>query len=330
MKKIFLFAAAAMVSLSSCVQTQEVYTGDVHEMGFKSAVTRGIVQTNDDMVYPLAVSAVWDSTDDSTANFGVYFDGAKFVYDEGTSLWKGEPARYWPTSGDMHFLAFSPFPSVATLTTTYKADGTIEKMDVIGINNNIKNQHDVLYSDLLSVEAPQTAAQSLQFHHALAQINVTFKKTDSAAAVVLNSVKLLNAYFTGDVCIVPAEGAKSTASWTQLGLKTNSFFLEADATGVEDGVLDQVLVSDSAYAPIPQVVMPSDQTAFEIIYTIDGHQHTYIHDCTLDAHEAPIVPTPKWEMGYKYTYNFTINVNEIIFDCEVENWIPAEGGTITI
>ena len=105
MKKIFLFAAAAMVSLSSCVQTEEVYTGKMEEMGFKSAVTRAIIQSNDDMTYPIAVTAVWD--DDKAGTFSSYFENAKFVYDAGTELWKGEPARYWPTSGDMQFIGLS-------------------------------------------------------------------------------------------------------------------------------------------------------------------------------------------------------------------------------
>ena len=35
-------------------------------------------------------------------------------------------------------------------------------------------------------------------------------------------------------------------------------------------------------------------------------------------------------MGYKYTYNYTINVNEIMFSCEVEDWIPVDGGSVTI
>ena len=87
MKKIFLFAAAAMVSLSSCVQTSEVYTGKLQEMGFKSAVTRGIIQTNDDMTYPISVTAVWDNVQDG--NYSSYFENGKFVYDAGTELWKG-------------------------------------------------------------------------------------------------------------------------------------------------------------------------------------------------------------------------------------------------
>ena len=126
MKKIFLFAAAAMVSLSSCVQTSEVYTGKLQEMGFKSAVTRGIIQTNDDMTYPISVTAVWDDAQDG--NYASYFENGKFVYDAGTELWKGEPARYWPTSGDMQFIGLCPYPANSSITPSYKTNGEIEKV----------------------------------------------------------------------------------------------------------------------------------------------------------------------------------------------------------
>ena len=125
MKKMFLFAAAAMVSLSSCVQTDEIYTGKSNEMGFKSAVTRGIIQTNDEMTYPVAVTAVWDDT--KNGEFANYFEKAKFVYDAGTGLWKGEPARYWPTSGDMQFLGLCPYP-ISNVTHTYKINGELVQL----------------------------------------------------------------------------------------------------------------------------------------------------------------------------------------------------------
>jgi len=319
MKKIFLFAAAAMVSLSSCVQTQEVYTGSLNEMGFKSAVTRAIIQSNDDMTYPIAVTAVWD--DAKSGEFVSYFENGKFVYDEGTSLWKGAPARYWPTSGDMQFLAVSPYPVNSDLVPSYKTNGEIEKF-VWGassaIDNNIKDQHDVIFSDLLSVEAPQTSAQPLLFHHAYAQLNVTFKKTDSAASVIVQSVAVQGVNLSGILTVTPAVGAKSTAEW-QPGLTVSRYFLPESATGVEDGTLDATLEAATSFAPQPVLVIPSAQTKIVIKYTIDDHEHTYTH--TLSGN---------WEMGHKYTYNYTINVNEIIFDCTVEDWIPVDGGSITI
>ena len=316
MKKIFLFAAAAMVSLSSCVQTEEVYTGKMQEMGFKSAVTRGIIQSNDDMTYPIAVTAVWD--DAKSGDFAHYFENGKFVYDAGTELWKGEPARYWPTSGDMQFIGFCPYPVSSEIVNSYKTNGEIEKVTWGTIDNNLMEQHDVLYSDLLSVEAPQTSAQPLLFHHAYAQLNVTFKKTDSAAAVIVKNVSVKDVNLSGILTVTPAVGAKSTASW-QAGLPISRYFLPETATGVENGTLDAVLEAATPFAPQPVLVIPSAQTRIVIVYTIDGHEHTYTH--TLSGN---------WEMGYKYTYNYTINVNEIIFDCTVEDWISVDGGNITI
>ena len=314
MKKIFLVAVAAMVSLSSCVQTNEVYTGKLQEMGFKSAVTRGIIQSNADMTYPVSVSATWN--DPAASKYVEYFTNHEFVLNDG--LWKGNPAKYWPTSGNMEFLAVCPYPQSADVEVSYKTDGTFESLNFGVINNNIKDQHDVLYSDLLTVTAPQTSAQPLLFHHACAQLNVTFKKTDSAAAVVIKSVTAKNVHLTGNLKVTPVVGDDSIATW-ETGLTANRFFLGAEATGVENGTLDQTLVADTAFAPTPLLVLPGTQTAFVIVYTIDGVQHTYTHTLT-----------GNWEMGYKYTYNYTINVNEIIFDCTVDEWVPADGGSITI
>ena len=315
MKKMFLFAAAAMVSLSSCVQTSEVYTGKLEEMGFKSAVTRGIIQSNTDMTYPISVTAVWDNPSDASSNYVSYFENAEFVYDAG--LWKGNPAKYWPTSGNMGFLALCPFPQTATVTPYYNVDGTIEKLEFGTIDNNLKEQHDVLYSDLLSVAAPQTSAQSLQFHHAYAQINTTFQKTDSAAVVVVKSVSAVEVNLSGKLTVTPV-GPESVATWAK-GLEVNRYFLPEGATGVKNGTLDHVLTATDAYSPTPVLVIPGNQTKIVIVYTIDGVQHTYTH--TLSG---------TWDMGYKYTYNYTINVNEIIFDCDVDEWVAVDGGSVTI
>ena len=314
MKKIFLFAVAAMVSLSSCVQTNEVYTGKLQEMGFKSGVTRAIVQSNDDMTYPISVSSVWN--DPAAGAWTPYFENHEFVLSDG--LWKGNPAKYWPTSGDMEFLAVCPYPQSADVEVLYDTDGTIKNLTFGVINNNIKDQHDVLFSDLLSVTAPQTSAQPLLFHHACAQLNVTLKKTDSAAAVVVKSVTAKSVNLTGKLNVTPVVGGTSTAAW-ESGYAVNRFFLGAEATGVENGTLDATLAADTTFAPTPLLVIPGAQTQFVIIYTIDGVQHTYTHTLT-----------GEWVMGYKYTYNYTINVNEIIFDCTVEDWIPTDGGSITI
>ncbi len=325
MKRIILVAVAAMVSLSSCVKNEEVYSGTSREIGFKSAVTRTIINTNDEFVQPIAVTSVLSPADNGT--YVPYFEKARFVYDESSELWRGEPARYWPNSGHMYFLGFCPDPSTATLRTNYEAtSGKIESIVVSGIDNNIVNQHDILYSDLLAVEAPQTVAQALQFHHALTQINVTFKKTDSSANVVLNSVMLEGVFFAGTLTITPVEGGNSVATWATpgVGFEKNRFFnKDLNVPGIETSTLDAALTADSPFSPLPLMIIPSEQQAKMLItYTVDGHKQEYELDLTSNGES--------WLMGHKYTYNFTINVNEIIFDCTVEDWKPVNGGSITI
>ena len=314
MKKMFFFAVATMALLSSCVQSEVVYTGGQVEMGFKSAVTRGIIQSNDDMTYPISVSAVWENP--AAGKYVEYFSNHEFVLNDG--LWKGNPAKYWPTSGNMQFLAYCPYPVKAKVTNTYNVDGTFASSTFGTVDNNIMDQHDVLFSDLLAVSAPQTSAQPLLFHHAYAQLNVAFKKTDSAAEVIIKSVSAEDVNLTGILTVTPVVGGTSTAVW-QAGLPVSRFFLDADAIGVEDGALDAILTADTAFSPKPLLVVPSAQKEFVIVYTIDGVEHTYTH--TLEGN---------WNMGHKYTYIYTINVNEIIFDCTVENWEPVDGGSMTI
>ena len=319
MKKIFLFAAAAMVSLSSCVQSESVYTGKLNEIGFKSAVTRKIVQTQADFTQPIAVVGVLDNTlSDGIENYAPYFlpeKYATFIYDAGTATWKGDPTRYWPSFGKMDFLAFCPNPVTATLTPNFDpTTGRIQNITVSGIDNNIVDQHDILYSDLVSdVVAPKSSAEALQFHHALAQIQVAFKKTDSAATVILNSVVLENILVGGTMVITPVVGSESLVAWTTVDSPKNRYFLkDLSVSGIENGTLNEALVHDSEYPPLPLLTIPmAQQTKIKITYTIDGHQQIYEHDLAVNG---------AWEAGFKYIYHFTINVNEIIFSCTVDPW----------
>ena len=314
MKKIFLFAAVAMVSLSSCVKTNESFTGKVQAIGFKSAVTRGVIQDQADFIYPIAVSAVLDNTEDGVENFKPYFTNAEFVYDSGT--WKGVPTRYWPNSGSMYFLAFCPAPKTATMITNYEAStGRIKNLTVSGIDNNIVSQHDVLYSDLLGeIEAPQTDVQALQFHHALAQLNLYFKKTVSGAEVVVNSVLLEGGLFGGTLVINPVEDGESTIEWVNTDSPKNRYFnKDLSVAGIEVGTLDAELVADSNFSPMPLLTIPMDTPGkVKIAYTVDGHQQVAEVDLATKS--------DKWEAGFKYNYYFTVNVNEIHFDCTVDGW----------
>ena len=321
MKKIFLFAAAAMVSLSSCVQTEDVYTGGLNEMGFKSAVTRAIVQTNDDMTYPISVSSVWNNPADADG-YVPYFTNTEFALDG--DYWKATPAKYWPNAGKMQFLALCP-ADVTAATITYDSNNGTFAAAKLYVENNLVDQNDILYSDLLAVDAPQTAAQPLLFHHSMAQLNVTLNKVDTKAVVTVNSVKVVKASLNGKLTVLPtttastdmANGLVTEATWTEKVQMDRYFLANASATSVDDCY--SATLTTEAQSPAALLVIPSSQTQIVIEYTVDGKDQTYTHTLT-----------GSWDMGYKYTYNYTISVNEIMFDCTVDEWKPGVGGSVTI
>ncbi len=272
---------------------------------------------------PIVISAIWNNVAyDGKDFYEEYFSNAKFIYDETNCLYSGEPARYWPLSGTMQYMAFAPYTTHTTTTNHYKSDGSFGKIDYEIIDNNIVDQHDILYSNLLEVSSPQTHFQSLIFHHALAQINVSFTKTESAASIVVNKVMILNAHLDGILEVTPAPGGKSVAEW-QTNSPYSRYFLHENATSIEDVTLNAALDSNTTYSPKPIYVIPSEQTQIRIVCIIDNIER--IRDVDLSFYG-------KWEMGKKYNYDFTIDANTISLGCTAEDWDAetADGPTIVI
>ena len=310
MKKIFLFAAAAMVSLSSCVQTNEVYTGGLQEIGFKSAVTKAAIDGTN-FEGSMTVAAVWDAEEDGS--YVEYFAPHEFAGTASTP-WAGQPAKYWPNDGKMQFIACYPY-GIGTFAADYAGD-VLAGYTVTDIENK-GDQNDVLYSNLLTCDAPQSDAQALLFHHALSLLKVTFATNLPAAQVVkIESVSVADVVFDGDLTVTA--GNPSTAAWSEDGTPEDYTFQGVDTTNQLTATPDE--------DAIPLLILPSKtgekQTSMTIVYTLNGHQMTKT---------VPLADYGAWEMGKKYIYNFTIGAKEIKFTCTVDTWtdVPV-GGAITI
>ena len=307
MKKIFLFAAAAMVSLSSCVKTNEVYTGGVQEIGFKSAVTKAAIDGTT-FEGSMTVAAVWDAEKDGS--YVEYFAPYKFTGTASTP-WAGDPdAKYWPNAGQMQFLACYPY-GIGTFTADYTGN-VLAGYKVTGIANKTA-QNDVLYSNLLTCDAPQESAQALLFHHALSLLKVTFATNVPTEVVKIVSVSVADVVFDGDLAVTA--GSPSTAAWSNEGTPEDYTFQNVDTTNQLTATADE----DAT----PLLILPAAaQTSMTIVYTLNGHEMTKTVD--LSAYGA-------WDQGKKYIYNFTIGAKEIKFTCTVDTWTDVVvGGGITI
>ena len=310
MKKIFLFAAAAMVSLSSCVQTEDVYTGGLNEIGFKSAVTKAAIEGTT-FEGSMTVAATLDYEKDGS--YVEYFAPYKFTGTASTP-WAGEPAaKYWPNAGNMQFIACYPY-GIGTFTADYTGN-TLAGYTVAGIANQV-NQNDVLFSDLLEVEAPQNAAQALLFHHAMTLLQVNFATNVPTEEVKITSASVANVVFGGDLTVTAA--ATSTAAWSNHTAAVATTEFENITTNPLTDVLDE--------SATPLLILPSksgeNQTSITVNYTLNGHAQTKTIDLSVYG---------EWKMGKKYIYNFTIGANEIKFTCTVDTWEEViVGGGFTI
>ena len=305
MKKIFLFAAAAMVSLSSCVQTDEVYTGGVQEIGFKSGVTRAAV---DGTTLPagsaINVAGVWDA--DGDGSYVEYFEPTKFV--DASGIYSGEPARYWPNAGEMQFIGYYPY-GVGTFTADYTGD-VLAGYEVTDIDGAAQN--DILYSDLCEVGTVPAATQALFFRHALALLQVNFQTSLTTEEVKIVSATVADVVLGGDLTVTA--GNPSTAAWSNTSTPIYHTFANVTTAALTDS---------ANTAATPLLVVPAAQTEMTIVYTLNGHQMTK---------NVPLATYGAWDAGNKYVYNFSIGAEEIQFTCEVDPWdtVTVSGGNIAI
>ena len=315
MKKIFLFAAAAMVSLSSCVQTEDVYTGGVREIGFKSAVVRDAIETTT-FTGSMNVAAAWDADGEATTkNYVEYFTPTKFTDKNKNNVWSGEPARYWPNVGKMQFLAH--FPYNETFVVAYGDKGAITGYTAT-VTGNKDAQNDVLYSNVHECNCAPQAQQPLLFHHAMTLLQVNFatnlpNTTEAKNVVKIKEVTVYDVRFDGKLNVTGAANTKSSAEWSDHGDKTNYTFLNIDP----DYELGATVNPDKASTPL--LILPSKtdekQTKMTVVFELNGHEMTKTVEFNAGDNGYG-----DWKMGYKYIYNFTISANEILFDVEVDNW----------
>ena len=306
MKKIFLFAAAAMVSLSSCVQTNEVYTGGVQEIGFKSGVTRAAVDgTELPAGSAITVAGVWDAESDDT--YVQYFEPTKFVDASGT--YSGEPARYWPNTGKMQFIGYYPY-GVGSFEANYTGN-VLAGYEVTGIDGAAQN--DILYSDLCQANVTPTATQALYFRHALALLQVNFQTSLTDEVVKIVSATVADVVLGGDLTVTA--GDPSTIAWSNPSAAIDHTFANVTTAALTD--------SANTNATPLLVVPAAAQTEMTIVYTLNGHQMTKV---------VPLAAYGAWAAGNKYIYNFSIGANEIQFTCEVDPWtdVVVSGGNIAI
>ena len=332
MKKLFVFAASAMMVFASCTDNEIVYQNETpQEIGFFSVVdnmTRANVQgANIGNTFPFENMQVAAYLAEITGNNPMdYFDGTTFS-GTGTSFTGG---KYWPIQDAViNFMAIAPVEDGKVETVFGETSAYYAKKATVTVTDNYTNQYDVMYAVGQGKKTSTTIPTvGMTFKHALAWVNFTFKS--STPGITINSVTITNGIYSGILTVTNSKYTSVDASTTPLeAVPSWAANPEADQT-VTGGPITFIAADNTAPTPVAGnlgtaipwgtgiLVVPCNPTSFVVNYTItaggEGHNYNYTYPIT-----APGEGTA-WEMGKKYTYNISMGLAGITIAPTVTDW----------
>ena len=364
MKKIVLFAAV-ICGLCGCVKSETVIDeSEQHrEIAFKP------FNTKDAMRAPINGTKLPDD-----AKLGVfafyhgakpqkYFEDAVFGKKAGTdNTWAGVDATgasrpyYWPTAGSLDFFAYHPKNIGVGVQVNY--DSSTNPTYVQGFTgvaiDITDSQYDLMFSDLLLGRRAADAGTlgiPMTLHHALTQVVVNIRKTDTTPKLVVTNVTLNKVLLKaegfhcgfydveGDATYKKAYGMWSWSTAADIEKSRADFDLknvatdattEAGKAGMEITTGLKQYGDGALIIPYPFATKDQYQTSITIEYTFDngGVESEVTH--TIDLNAGTAEAKAAWEMGKKYTYNITIGLNQIEIDPTVDKWDEVAGKDITM
>ncbi|MDL2320292.1 fimbrillin family protein [Alistipes sp. OttesenSCG-928-B03] len=213
MRKLFLMAAAAVLTLGSCSNDKEV--GDVDtknkggEIGFRTLIDKGTATratvTTSENILGFTVTGWWDKTDDGTAkitapttNAGYLFNAYDITRREaGMDEWDYDPKLYWPAKGSgVDFYAYSPASSKNVTKGIYNYAGAPIEYTVPDPGED-ESQEDFMMALTKVAKDNKNGAVTLNFAHVLSRATFSAKKTNPNITYIIRSVELVNIKKTG-------------------------------------------------------------------------------------------------------------------------------------
>lgn len=338
MKKVFALAALVAVALTSCV-TNEVVTPE-GEIAFKAVnykntkagpITGTTYPTSEHFgVYAYHSTEAWSTSyDPSPYMYGA--DGKGVEIWENGGVWKNHSkSYYWPKTGMLSFVAYSPYAFGAGTVSATATEGVA--FTDFTTTNDFAAQIDLMATDVVKDQVkatPDVLPVPVAFKHLLSQVKVAVKpaatnyEANGVTSITIDKVVLGGVSNVADYASV--DGAVVANGWSGHATPTIVYTYLNAAQTVDLDVADAAAVGTAALV-IPQT---NATRQFTIDYTITyaGGAQDVVKGVTFD-----VADSYAWEMGKIYTYTVTIGVGEeITFTPSVSDesqW--AAGGDTTI
>jgi len=314
MKRILIFASAAIVALASCAKTEVVYKDAPQEIAFKQ-ITGPMTKVDPKLSGTMGVFAQYNNTNTSTVN-AVYFGNTSFGEDGSTGKWHATVnTLYWPLEGNLDFTIYAPYDATAVEYTPASNANVL----VINVPDNKSTQTDWLYGSVRyheKTKADQNLPVSLK--HALSKISVTVK-SENTDVFTITGLTLNNAFQSGILTITYASDTPFTGTCVPSTPDSKETSYTYTKLGGSD--ISNTAVTSAAIPFEDRLVFPST--------TSDGNDRYFVLQYKMAGSatelSAKIPVTDAWDTGKHYTYAITMTATEIYLTPTVASW---ETGTV--
>lgn len=341
MKKSLFLAVLATIALASCTQNEDFSQPEkisfnpvnYKAQSTKAPITTTYYKTTDPSfgIFAFHSEKEWDRSADADLKQYVGTSGSSVQIKYNTQ-WKAVSDYYWPLSGSLTFIGYTPYNYGGGVDGTPITASYAKATKTLTISNfSAANQDDLMYTlpsdakNLIANEENYNNGSTvatydgvpIKFRHALSQIVVTAKVADeyTGATFTINSISLQGMNDNATLTVT------ESASWSETSNDEAEFNIPSSVT--------DALSTTATPVGKPVLVIPQDlennQQKLVISYsmTFNGVETT-----TTPAKEIVLATTDLEElaMGKKYTLNLTLYADRILYSPSVAvDW--SDGGS---
>lgn len=190
MKKHLVLGALAVLALAACTKSEVVEINKGNEISLTAVTGKNLTKAADGYCNSVKPNdfQVWAST---TTDKKVYFKNETYTLSSGT--YKSATAHYWPAQ-NLDFFAAKNHNGTVTFDPSAAAPFTFTGYTV---NPTVSAQTDFIYA-VNKDQAKGSGTATLNFRHALSQIEFKAKNSNSSIRVFIDGIKVANVKSKGN------------------------------------------------------------------------------------------------------------------------------------
>ena len=344
MKKFFILAAAAVVALASCTQN-EMETTQKQEISYNAVAAKNAVRSIINTTY-------YAPTDPSFGIWGLY-QATDWSTNHSASVWVGTDAShsaqiswdttgdpdawrnaanvdYWPLSGKLVFMGYSPYANVNSKAAISVADSKVTLTVTNFASATGSFVDDLMWSDAVEATKPTATTNydadgtdattyngvPVVFHHALSQIIVNAKLAEAYTGY---TIKITDVSLTVDdnatLTVQDNLSADPTVTWTEPATDVTPVVLENGDTALTTDYAQQ----GNAILVIPQT-LTANQDVLTVTYTLTRNGSTSTATKVINLTAGSSDALTAFVANKKYNLNLIVSLDEILYSPSVADW----------